>query len=174
MYALAPDEKTTLVMAYTLSMLVRGEVVTKQGVRVSTWLRTDAAPEYVHLVRAQVINFCGSQVKPLNAPEMFLPTEQIVGFHIVPPTQDTIDYDESEKNRIWEPITVLLGAFVIKAKARISAQTGFGVSLVTSRVEWMSLYDAYISSPVLSQMGVLHVPLLIVRPNQVSFVVEEK
>ncbi len=173
MYTLAPDEKATLVMAYTQNMLVRGEVVTKQGVRVSTWLRTDAAPEYVHLLRAQVINFCGPQVKPFSAPELFLPTERISAFHIVPPTQDTIDYDESEKNRVWEPVTVLLGAFVIKAKARISAQTGFGVSLVTSRVVWMSLYDASISSPVLAQMGVLRVPLLIVRPNQVSFVLEE-
>ncbi len=172
MYTLAPDEKTTLVMAYTQAMLVRGEAVTKQGVRVSTWLRTDAAPEYVHFVRAQVINFCGPQVKPFNAPEMFLPTEQIVAFHIVPPTQDTIDYDESELNRVWEPVTVLLGAFIIKAKARISSKTDFGVSLATSRVVWMSLYNAYISSPVLPQMGVLHVPLLIVRPNQVSFVLE--
>ncbi len=172
MYTLAPDEKTTLVMAYTQDMLVRGEVVTKQGVRVSTWLRTDAAPDYAHLVKAQVVNFCGPQVKPIAAPEIFLPVSQILGFHVMPPTQDTIDYDESEKNRVWEPVTVLLGAFIIKAKARISAQTGFGVSLATSRVVWMSLYDAHISSPVLPQMGVLDVPLLIVRPDRMSFVLE--
>lgn len=172
MYTLAPDEKATLVMAYTQTMLIRGEVVTKQGVRVSTWLRTDAAPDYIHLLRPQVVNFCGGQVRPYGAAEIFLPTEQAIGFHIVPPTQDTMDYDESEKNRTWEPVTALLGPFLVRAKARISAQSGLGVSLATSRVTWMSLYDAHISSPLLPQMGVLDVPLLIVRPNQVSFALE--
>ena len=51
MTTLSPDEKSTLVMTYTQNMLVRGEVVTRQGVRVSTWLRTQGVPEYIHLFK---------------------------------------------------------------------------------------------------------------------------
>jgi hypothetical protein len=45
---LSPDEKSTLVMIYTQNMLVRGEVVTRQGVRVSTWLRTQGVASLKH------------------------------------------------------------------------------------------------------------------------------
>jgi len=57
MYTLASDEKTTLVLAYTHNMLVRGEAVTKDNVRVAVWLRTDGAPNYIHLLNAQVLIF---------------------------------------------------------------------------------------------------------------------
>ena len=68
MYTLAADEKSSLVMVYTRTLLMRGELVTKQGVRVSTWLRTDGAPEYLHVINAQVLNFMGSQVRSSNHP----------------------------------------------------------------------------------------------------------
>ena len=35
MYTLGPDEKATMVMAYTQDSLIRGETVNKQTVRVS-------------------------------------------------------------------------------------------------------------------------------------------
>ncbi len=55
MKPLAPDEKTALVMIYTHNMLVRGEVVTKESSRVSIWLRTQGVPNYIHLIKPQVI-----------------------------------------------------------------------------------------------------------------------
>jgi hypothetical protein len=74
MYSITPDEKTSLVMAYIENSLVRGDLVTRQGIRVSTWLRTDGAPEYLHILKAQVINFRGNQLQPSSYAEMFLPT----------------------------------------------------------------------------------------------------
>ena len=38
MKPLAPDEKIALVMLYTHNMLVRGEIVIKESLRVSIWL----------------------------------------------------------------------------------------------------------------------------------------
>jgi hypothetical protein len=34
---------------------------------------------------------------------------------------------------------------------------------------WMSIYEAEISNPYLPQMPVISVPMLLVRPEQVSF-----
>ncbi|MBI3150575.1 MAG: hypothetical protein HYZ21_00430, partial [Chloroflexi bacterium] len=49
MKPLAPDEKTALVMLYTHNMLVRGEIVIKENLRVSIWLRTQGVPNFIHL-----------------------------------------------------------------------------------------------------------------------------
>jgi hypothetical protein len=172
MYTLAVDEKTSLVMVYTGTTLVRGEVVTKQSIRVSTWLRTEGAPEYLHLLKAQVLDFLGGQMRTSTYPEIFLPTAQVLGFHLVPPAMDSLDYDASEANRVMEPVTVLLGSFVVKGKVRISNQTGFGTSIATSRLHWMSIYEADISNPLLPQMAHLAVPMLVVRPNHISFALD--
>jgi hypothetical protein len=172
MYTLAADEKTSLVLAYTGTTLVRGEVVTKQSIRVSTWLRMDPAPEYMHLLKAQVLDLLGGQVRSSAHTEIFLPTAQVIGFHLAPPAQDSLDYDASEANRTMEPVTVLLGSFVVKGKVRISTQTGFGTSIATSRMSWMSIYEADISNPLLPQMANLAVPMLVVRPNHISFALD--
>ena len=169
MYTLNADEKSSLVMVYTAASLVRGEVITKHSVRVSTWLRTEGAPEYMHLTNVQALNFLGSQVRSSSYPEMFLPATQVIGFHLVPPAQDPLDYEASEANRTYQPVMVLLGSFLIAGKVRISTQTGFATSIATSRLAWMSIYEGTISSPALPQMTPLIVPMLIVRPHHVSF-----
>ena len=66
MKALAYDEKIATVMVYTNSMLVRGDVVAKENVRVSIWLRTQGVPNYIHLHGAQVISFSGGVSKRSN------------------------------------------------------------------------------------------------------------
>jgi hypothetical protein len=173
MYTLTNDEKASLVMVYTPNVLIRGELVTMQGVRVSTWLRTDGAPEYLHLINVQALNFLGSQVRSSSYAELFQPIAQVIGFHLLPPAQDPLDYEENEANRTMQPVTVLMGPFLVKASLRISTQTGFSTSIATSRLAWMSLYNGEISSPALPQMATLPVPMLIVRPNQVSFTLPE-
>ena len=138
---------------------------------MSTWLRTDGAPEYLHVINAQVLNFMGSQVRSSNHPEIFIPAGEVVAFHLVPPAQDPVDYEAGEANRVMQPVTVLLGAFVITGKVRISTQTGFATSIATSRLAWMSLYETGITSPALPMMASLAVPMLIMRPNQVNFTI---
>ncbi len=169
MYKLASDEKKALVMAYTPSMLVRGEVIVKESIRVSIWLRMEGAPEYMHFVNAQALSFLGGQVRPMAYEELYFPVSQLIGFHLVPPAADPLDYDPSEANRVLQPVTLAVGPFIIKGNARISSQTSFGASLATSRVQWMSIYDADISNPLLPQMSHLSVPMLLLRPSQVLF-----
>jgi len=169
MYTLASDEKASGVMIYTQNTLVRGEAVTKQSNRVSVWLRTEGAPEYIHLLKPQVINLNGSAARKLSYSEMYLPTAQIIGFHLTPPAHDPLDYDESEKNCKMQPITVLVGTFVFNGAIRISTQVDLGTSITSGRSVWMSIYDVKISNPQLPEMGEVQVPMLVVRPGQVGF-----
>ena len=170
MYILRPDERTTPVMLYTQESVVRGEVVTKESVhRINIWLRTDGAPKYMHILKPQVLVFGGTPVKALSFSEIFYPTMQLIAFHTLPPTEEPLDYDASEANRMMEPVDVIVGTFVMKGKIRISTQTEVGVSLEVARVSWMSLYDASITNSYLPQMPQIQTPMVLVNPNHVAF-----
>jgi len=168
MKPLAPDEKTALVMLYTHNMLVRGEVVTKESLRVSIWLRTQGVPNYIHLIKPQVILFGGTPPKSLAYSEIFIPTVEVLGFHLAPPEHDPLDYDMTELNRMMQPVDIMISAFLVKAKIRISTQTDVATSLDVTRTSWLSVYEADISNPYLPQFS-MQVPMLLVNPSHVSF-----
>ncbi len=169
MYVLRPDEKTTPVMLYTHDTVVRGEAVSKQNIRVNIWLRTDGAPKYMHLLKPQVIVFGGAPVRPLTFAEIFFPTSQLIAFHTLPPTDEPLDYDPDEANRVMQEVEVVVGTFVVKGKIRISAQTELATSLEVARVSWMSVYEAEIANPYLPQMPPLRAPMMLVNPERVAF-----
>jgi hypothetical protein len=157
-------------MLYTQETVVRGEVITKESVhRVNIWLRTDGAPKYMHLLKAQVLVFGGSPIKALTYSEIYYPTAQVIAFHTLPPTAEPLDYDSGEANRMMEPVDVLVGSFVMKGKIRISTQTEVGVSLESARVSWMSLYEVSITNPYLPQMPAIQAPMVLVNPNHVAY-----
>jgi hypothetical protein len=170
MYILRPDEKTTPVMLYTEESVVRGEVVTKEVVhRINIWLRTDGVPKYMHLTNAQVVLFGGGSGRTLSYPEIYFPSAELIAFHTLPPTDEPLDYDPAEANRMMVDVDVIVGTFVMKGRIRISTQTEVGVSLEMARLAWMSLYDTIITNPYLPQMPPLSVPLVLVNPAHVAF-----
>ncbi len=169
MYNLTPDEKATTVMVYSQNALVRGDLVTRQNVRVSIWLRTQGVPNYIHILKPQVLIFGGTPPKNLSYQQIFFPVANIIGFHIAPPAADPPDYELNEANRTMVDANVLVGTFTMKGKVRISTQTDFATSIEVARAAWVSVYEADISNPYLPQMPVIHVPMLLARPEQVSF-----
>jgi hypothetical protein len=170
MYTPAADEKVTPVMIYTHDTLVRGDVVTKQNVlRVNIWLRTEGAPKYMHVLKPQVLVFGGSPVKALTYSEIFFPTSQVIGFHILPPAEEVLDYEPNEMNRMMQPVDVKVGTFIMKGKIRISTQTDIASSLEVARVSWMSIYDAEVTNPYLPQMPPIRVPMALVNPTHVAY-----
>jgi hypothetical protein len=166
------DEKSTQVMVYTQNTLVRGEVVTRQGVRVSTWLRTQGVPEFIHLFKATVLHFGSGVVKALTYKEIFVPVSTVVAFHLTPPAKDPLDYDESEKNRVMVPVTYLPGPFHLKGYLRISNQGDLSTSIELAHSTWMSIYNVDVASPSMPQMQPIHVPFILVNPKHVSLALE--
>lgn len=170
MYILRPDEKTALVMLYTMHNVVRGEAVVKQNVpRVNIWLRTDGAPRYVHLLKPQVLVFGGSPVKALSYSELYFPTSQVIAFHTLPPVDEPLDYESSEADRKMEDVDLVVGTFVMKGKIRISTHTEVNTTLESAVVSWMSVYDVSITNPYLPQMPALQVPMVLVNPSHIAF-----
>jgi hypothetical protein len=163
-YQLERDEKLTQVFIYTPNMFARGEVITKETMRVSTWLRTAAMPEYVHLMNAQVLIFGGGAPASSSFHEMLIPSHQISAFHLQPTLKDPLDYDETEQNRKMEPATALFGTFRIFGHMRMAAQLDVGKNMEVNRSTFLSFYDVEISNPSIPNMGVIRVPFALIRP----------
>lgn len=169
---LSPDDKSTLVMTYTQNMLARGEVVTKQSVRVSTWLRTQGVPEYIHLFNATVLHFGSGVVNALTYAEVYVPVSTVIAFHLVPPINEAMDYDVDETNRIMVPVTALPGTFQFKGYFRIATKAMLNTSIELAHSDWSSIYDVDVTNPSMPQMQPIHVPMILINPKQVSLAIE--
>ena len=169
---LSPDEKSTLVMTYTQNMLVRGEVVTRSGIRVSTWLRTQGVPEYIHLFKPTVLHFGSGVVKALTYTEVFVPVSTVIAFHLVPPVTEELDYAADETNRIMVPVTALPGTFQFKGYFRIATKATLSNSIELAHSDWSSIYNVDVTNPSMPQMQPIHVPMILMNPKQVSLAIE--
>ncbi len=168
---LAPDEKATMVMIYSLNSLVRGEVVTKESARVGVWPRTQGVPNLIHILKPGILLFGGSPPKALSYAEIFVPTASIIGFHLAPPLTEALDYDESEKNRSMVAISLLMGTFIVKGHVRVSSSAPLVNSLELVYNGWLSIYNSEITNPFLPQMPPVLVPMLLVTPNRINFMI---
>jgi hypothetical protein len=163
-YTLEAGEKATPVMVYTLTTLARGEMITKEQMRVSTFLRTQAAPEFVGLYNAHVLIFGGpTGIQQAGYTEYFIPTQQILAYHLVPPVKDPPDYDPSEPNRKMEPAILLVGTFRFSGYLRMATQSNLNKYLELARESFLSFYDVEITNPGLPSASVLKVPIVLAR-----------
>ena len=169
MYTPGPNEKTTPVVVYARNKLIQGELVTNENVRVSIWLRSQGLPNYIHLLKAKILFFAGSPPKSLTFNEYYYPTERIIAFHLAPPASDPLDYEPDASDRALVDVNLILGEFMLRGKIRISTRADFATGLEVSHMTWLSVYQAEITNPFLPQIPVIHVPMLLVNPRQVSF-----
>lgn len=169
MYQLAPDEKTTTVMVYSHNKLIHGDLITRQSVRVSIMPRMQALTNFLHFLKAQIWFFGGGEPKLLRFNEYFFPVQRMIGLHIAPPAADPLDYEAGLVNRGMCDLSLILGVFIVKGKILVSTQVETGANLELAYKSWLSVYEADVSSPLLPQMPVIHVPMLLVRPAEASF-----
>jgi len=159
-------------MIYGRDKLIRGEVVTKEGALVSGWLRTQGAPTYMRVLKANVISFGSGAPKVNNFAEVYFPTVECLAFHLTPPNQDPLDYEAEEKNRLMVPMTTLVGSFLFQGKLRVSALTDLPTSMEGNRQAWLSFYEISIGNPALPQMHV-NVPMALLNAALVTYGLEQ-
>jgi len=167
MYTLKVDEKATSVMAYTDDAVFNGTVVTKKVARVNTWLRTEGAPTFLHLLNARMIRPDNPE-RIIQFDEQFIPTNSLIGFHVGQGSENEVDYDEHEENRMMEHVKVVMGSFLVEGKIRISTQTDLNSSIEQYRIAWSSIYHANISNFYLSKLNI-QTEFMLVRHEGVSF-----
>jgi hypothetical protein len=169
-YILADDEKSAQVMIYTPTSLFWGEVVLKTIIRVSTWLRTNSVPDWISLYNAgSIITTSGTAPRTMHFVEMAVPVQQIIGYHLLPPAVDALDYDPSEPNRRMEPVNALIGTFQVKGLLRINASATLKRFLEVTRENYTPLYDAEITNLILPAFGPVKVPYILIRQVAANF-----
>jgi hypothetical protein len=168
-YQLEADEKATPVMVYTPSHLAWGEVITKELIRLSTWLRTQAAPQYIFLHNAQMMYAGSGSPAPLSVAELHIPISQVCAFHMIPPHQDPVDYDPNEPNRKMVPVSALVGSFRFDGLLRSSTQSSLFTFLEVIKEVYTSLYDVKVYQPLRPSMKPLHIPFTLVKRDSALF-----
>jgi len=171
-YRLEPDDKVTPVMVYTITGMARGELISKEVVRVGTWLRSVSGITYISLYRAQSMITTGATPQVASFSELHIPINQVIAYHILPPAQEPLDYDITEPHRKMEPLIVSFGPFRAMAKLRISETTSLSTHLKTSREAYMSLYDVEVSNPSIPNMAAIKAPMMLVQPNLATFAIK--
>lgn len=169
-FTLLDDEKSANIMAYTQSALHWGTIVVKNVIRVSTWLRTNIAPEVMTIYNVRTLSTTGSLAsKPVTSNVLYLFTNQILAFHLVPPQEEPLDFDPTEPNRYMDPVTIFLGPIRIDGHIRLSLLSNVEKYLDVNREEFTSIYNAEIGNALAPSAGVMKVPYLIVRQNSVIY-----
>lgn len=169
-YHLEPGEKVVPVMVYTATTILCGDVVIKEQIRASTWLRTNIAPDWIPLLNARCIlaNTTG-ETKPVILPQAFVATSEVVIFHLMPPQTDPLDYDPNEPNRKMEPVTVLAGPYRIDAFIRLAARANLAHFIDVSHETFTSLYNAEITRIDLPSRQPMRIPYILVRQAKAVF-----
>ena len=169
-YNLAEDDKAVQLMVYVSYGIFWGTVVTKNRVRLSTWLRGQAAPDNIRLMDSKsIITTAGGQPITTNFTETIIPVGMVNAYHILPPVQEPMDFDPSEPNRKFIPAVLTMGTFLCKCKVRISTLQTLDGFIEVTHEDFTTVYDAVISCPVMPSLGNLNIPLMQVRKNGTVF-----
>ncbi len=169
-YTLAEDEKATPAMVYTLTSLAWGDIISKELVRVKTWLRTNMAPIYLSLYDARVLQIGGAgSARPWALSEYHVPTSHAIAFHLLPPAPDLLEPEPLEANRKLEPITVLVGLFRFDGFAQMASVSILRNYLDATKETFVPLYNVEISHPATPSLGTMHIPYVLVRQEAAMF-----
>ncbi len=171
-YKLGPDEKVAPIMIYSPNGIVWGDVIVKSAIRVSTWLRTNMAPDALCLYNAKVLmtNTPNSvTIHPLAVPELHISTSQVLAFFLVPPAKDPLDYDTNEPNRRMDPTTVMAGSARIDGFMRFASLSNLKKYLEVNKENFTPLYDAEITNLAIPSLRAIHVQYVLVRQNTSIF-----
>lgn len=169
-FQLQAGEKVTSVMAYTQNLLIWGAVITKAAIRVSMWLRTPMAPQYVTIRNAQVLPLPSSRTaRPQTFSELHVPLPLILAFHIMPPEHDPIDYDPNEPHRVMVPTTTMVGYFRFDGFVRMSDMTNLERYLDVMKETYSTMYDVEITQPSAPDMGIIRTPFVILKRDMVLY-----
>lgn len=168
-YQLEQGDKATDITAYTVQAMIRGDLVTREAIRVSTWLRTPGLPDYASMYNAKVLRAVGTgEAQFLEFDEFHTPVAPIIALHMTPPNEDPIEHDPSEQNRKMVPITAIAGPFRFDGSWRMPQHLTVSKQMALLRDPFISLYDVTVVS-ALEPERETKVAMVVMRPGAFSF-----
>ncbi len=167
---LNPGEKSASIMLYTQSSIIVADVHVVNQIRVSTWLKTNSAPDVIRLFNARVVITTGANPsRPITFSELHIPTAEVLAMHLLPPATEPLDYDSTEPNRHLLPVTILFSSFKIDGSLWASTRVDLAKIIELNREAFTSVYDVQISSPIFTSLPVMRLPMMICREEKVFF-----
>jgi hypothetical protein len=171
----ADDEKLTPAMIYTSHSMVWGQVFSKQAIRVSTWLYTEMAPTYMKIYNAQQLMVGGSgSLAPIKHNIIYLQTNSINAFHLMPPFSEGADYDPDELNRKLVALSAYVGYFSFQGFARMAELTTMDNFLEATKGEYIAFYDITMTCPLIQSIKGIKAPMVLLRQSRVTFTSKEE
>ncbi len=168
-YHLEPGDKATDVTAYTLTSTTRGELVTREAIRVSTWLRTPGLPDYASMYNVKLTRAAGSgEAQVLEFDEYHAPVGHIIALHLTPPKADPVEHDPMEQNRKMVPISAVAGHLRFDGNMRMPAHLTLTKQMALLRDPFITLYDVTILSALEPDIET-NVTMVVMRPNAFGF-----
>jgi len=169
-YTPETDEKLVPTMIYTPQRLIWGQLITKEVIRVSTWLQTEIAPNYLNLYDAQVLFGGGSNAThPVKFPNLFIETNQIIAYHLLPPADEGPYFDPDAPNRKMEPVTAVVGVYKFDCAIRLAEQSNLKNYLGVQKGDFLPVYDAVMSSIVIPSIKGIQSPYVLIRQGATIF-----
>jgi hypothetical protein len=146
-YAPKADEKATQVMLGTADMLLWGDLVTKEHLRIGAFLTT-LAEDFVPLHDAKILFLAPvQQTAPVDRPMVYVKLEEILLFYSM---SDPVPLPEETEVRRFEPIEVIIGSFQVEGTILKSPMTSLENLLLVSKDAYLSIYQAtvrHVSKP---------------------------
>jgi hypothetical protein len=171
-YVLGDDDKIVPLMVYTNHYIVWGDAVLKKMVRVGIWLRTQAAPDTIWLQNAKMILVAsGLPPKPISYNHFHIKTPEILGYHLLPPQVDALDYDANDKNQRMFPIIGMVSSFRMEGNLWMSIHVDLNRFLEISRENFIPLYNVKISNPILPMLGTVQVSQVLIKRLAATFAI---
>lgn len=171
---IADDDKLTQVMIYTHSSIIWGQAISKQAIRVNSWLYSEMAPTYIKLYNAQLLMIDGSNSQvPHKHSVMHIQTSGIIAFHLMPPFIEGVDYDRDEPNRKLVPTSAYITYFRFDGFFRMAEMTSIDNFLGATKGEYISIYDITMTCPLIPSIKGIKAPMALLRQSGVTFTVDE-
>ncbi|HIE56850.1 MAG TPA: hypothetical protein EYP88_01270 [Anaerolineales bacterium] len=167
---IADDEKLTATMFYTATSMIWGQVLSKQPIRISTWLLTDMAPNYLKLYDAKVLMIGGAQIPaPVKFPVLYLQINNVNAYHLLPPASEPPDYDPDEPNRKMVPTTAMVGHFRFDGLTRMAAFSAADNYLAAAKAAFIPIYDSQMTCPLFPSIKGMKTPMVLLRQHRAMF-----
>jgi hypothetical protein len=140
-YTVRPDEKVSQVMIGTAHALIWGDLVTKEGARLSVFMNT-LAEDFVPLHDAKILLLAPTQqVPPLERASLHVKLEEITLFFVMDDPEPLPDETETQH---YEPVEIIGDSYQIEGKIIKSPVATFENMLLVSRSVYMPVYEATI------------------------------
>jgi len=164
-YTLEPGEKATQVMLGTPDLLVWGDLVTKEHVRIGAFLTT-LAEAFILVRDAKLLFLAPTQpIAPIERPVAFIKYEEILFFYSM---SEEVPVPEETEVRRLEPMEMLVGPFQIEGVILKSPIATLQNLLLVTKDDYMPIYKATIRHVAKPWLGAFSSSMVQVRRQRLT------